>query len=276
METENTVGSRIMKRDPEAFEMLKFLIMRPGMYVGKVRLDYVEHLFTGYYLASRRYLGQNDKVDFLPSMELQYWLLHTQSAAIDGSISGTSLFYRCFGSRKMAFDYYKIFLDADIPDNPECVYSEILNYTYSHNIVDYSYFEEGLLKEELPPDYYQKSAQTVIDIIKEMINNAGLTYDELKVYIRKERLFNQVRFMFYGSEGWKDDSVIIANSENHERLVAMHAHVKGTSAAALRGCGCHVQDTMNYDDGVFPSGDMFTDEIAFITEYLQWRSKICL
>lgn len=109
-----------------------------------------------------------------------------------------------------------------------------------------------------------------------MINNAGFTYDKLKVYIRKERLFNQVRFIFCGSEGWKDDSGIIANPDNHERLVAMHAHVKSTSAEALRGCGCHVPDNMDYNDGAFPSADMLTDDIAFITGFSQWRSRICL
>lgn len=76
METRNTVGSRIKKQDLEAFEMLNSIIIRLGMYVGKTRLDYVEHLFTGYYLASKRYLGQNDKVDFLQVKNYNTSIIH--------------------------------------------------------------------------------------------------------------------------------------------------------------------------------------------------------
>ena len=150
METENTVGGRIEKQDPKAYELLQNIIKRPGMYVGIGRLDYVDNLFTGYYIG-RASLGQENGVVFLPHNELQYWLLHTQSASVDGNIHGRTLFYRCFGIREMAFENYKVFLNANLPDNPKDVYSGLWDYYNKHDIVPY-YFEDEA-KEELSPDY---------------------------------------------------------------------------------------------------------------------------
>ena len=106
-----------------------------------------------------------------------------------------------------------------------------------------------------------------------MISRANFVCEKLKIYIRKERLFNQVRFIFYENEVWKDDSEIIAKPENHELLIEMHASIKYTSAEALRDCGYYVVDTFDYDNDILPLGEMFTDEIAFHTKFLQWKSN---
>lgn len=265
METDSTFGGRIEKQDPEASAVLQMILKRPGMYVGSARFDYVEHLFGGYRLGR----GLEFELDFLPNNELQYWLLHTQSASVSGSISGTTLFYRCFGSREAAFENYKVFLNATILLDSNSVYSELWTYKEKHNIVPYYW------KKDMPPDYYPKLAQTVIDSIIKMIDHAELTYDKLKIYIRKERLFNQVRFLFHSDDKWVDDSEIIAKPKNHEFLIEMHVNAENTTSEALRNCGCDVFDTYNYDDNKLPIGDTFTDEAAsFSSEFLRWKDEV--
>ena len=171
----------------------------------------------------------------------------------------------------MALEKYNIFLNADIPNAPADVYWELWEYRKKHNIYGYL---SGYTPKELPANYYQKLAQAIIDNIMEMLRRDNLTYEKLKIYIRKERLFNQVRFIFFSSDGWIDDSEIIAKPENYEFLIAIHAMVTDVTATALRDCGCYVSDDIHYDNNVLPSGDMFTDAMTFHTEFLQWKQDI--
>jgi hypothetical protein len=259
--TENTVGGRIEKQDAEAFQLLQSLLNRPGMYVGEVRFDYIDFLFRGYCM------GRKSKIDFLPSRELQYWLFHTQSASLHGSLSGATLFYRCFGLRDIAFENYKAFLNASLPADCEKVEHQLYAYEEAHKTVRYDW------EDDIPADHYKKLAQSVYINIKEMLEKAGLFYDGIKIYIHKERLFNQVRFLFHGSNGWMTDSQIIIRPEYHEHLLAIHASTRNATVEGLRNCGYGVLDGGEYGDNILPSHDTFSDNITFFAEFNRWKDK---
>ncbi|MCL2082474.1 MAG: hypothetical protein FWH04_04460 [Oscillospiraceae bacterium] len=257
MNTAVTLGDRIKKQDPEAFELLQNVIGRPGMYVGEIRFDYIGHLFTGYYMGK----GENCKLNFLPNLELQHWLLHTQSATLDTlSLDGYTLFNRYFGAGKMAFEKYKEFLNVPMPQISQGVNSKLHDYCKKKNIICWD--DEV---PDVPSSYYLNLATEVLGIAKEMIGRVGLTYDKLRIYIRKERLYNNIRFMLYGKNGWSDDREIIAIPENHELLIEMHAKARVADAKTLRECGYDVVDAQNWCE--FSSDDMYT-------EYLRWKECI--
>ncbi|MCL2082472.1 MAG: hypothetical protein FWH04_04450 [Oscillospiraceae bacterium] len=260
MDTAVTLGGRIKKQDPEAFELLQNVIGRPGMFVGKIRFDYVEHFFAGYHT------GRGDGFEswFLPGNQLEYWLLHTQSVALDGSLGGEGLFYRYFGLEETSFKKYREFLNAPISEDSKSVNIELSDYDKNSKEIHYrdTFYEEG---EDVPPDNSLILAQGTVAAIKKMIDRADLTYEKLKIYIRRESSFNQIRFMLYGKNGWSDDREIIAIPENHELLIEMHAKARATTTEALRECGCDVVDAQHWFDP--PSGDMYT-------EYLRWKECI--
>jgi len=261
-ESENSLSNRIAEQDPEAYALLQEIMYKPALFVGSNRFDYVDFLFGGYCW------GRGSDIEFLPNAELQYWLLHTQSASIHGSITGSDLFYRCFGSRQTAFDNYRVFIHYKVPCNPNCVDSELYTYEEKHNTVRYEW------EDDVPPDHHDKLAQNVIENIHKMISIAGFSHDIIRIYVRKERLFNQIRFLFQNREDWIPDDEIISKPENHELLVAIHANARNATTESLRNLGCDVFDTLFYDNNSFPSADTFPDDITFASEYSHWKEKI--
>lgn len=281
----NTVGGNIEKQDPEAFQQLQSMLNRPALYIGVARFDYIDFLFSGYCWGRTGHPGE---IDFLPSRELQYWLLHTQSASLRGTIQGAALFYRCFGSRNTAFENYKAFFNAPLPADCEIddelyadghlryvyrhlykVDDELYAYEYAHNTIRYDREEDTLA------DHYIRQAQSVGTNIKEMLEKAALSYDEIKIYVHKETLFNQVRFLFHGSDGWTTDSQIIARPEYHTHLLAMHANARNTTAEALRHCGYDVFEGGGYENllSFHPFHDMFSDDMTFFSAFNRWKDK---
>ena len=257
----NTIGSRMKSQDKEAFSLLQKMINRPALFVGYNRFDYIDFFFSGYCI------GCKSDVSFLPSKEIQYWLLHTQSASLHGSINGVTLFYRCFGSRQMAFEKYKEFLETVMPENLNGVDDELYAYENEFNIVRYEW------ENDVPIDHYKKLAQAVSIDIRTMIDQTGLLYDEVRIFIRKEKMFNQVRFLFHGDYGWIDDSQIIVKPENHNFLIAIHANARNATAEDLCNCGYDVFDKTYYDNNVLPPHDAFMDWMSFFSEFTSWKEK---
>ncbi|MCL2082466.1 MAG: hypothetical protein FWH04_04420 [Oscillospiraceae bacterium] len=256
MNTAVTLGDKIKKQDPEAFELLQNVIGRPGMYVGKIRFDYVEHFFAGYYTGR----GDESLSWFLPNGLLEYWLFSTQSVSLSIPAGGLRLFYRYFGLEETAFEKYKEFLNESISEDVESICLKLQDYREKQNI---NCCDDEALR--VPSTYCLNLANEVFGVVKKMINRADLTYEKLKIYIRRESSFNQIRFMLYGKNGWSDDREIIAIPENHELLIEMHAKARATTTEALRECGCDVVDAQHWLDP--PSGDMYT-------EYLRWKECI--
>lgn len=125
----------------------------------------------------------------------------------------------------------------------------------------------------MQPDHNAKLAHSVIDNIRKMIVNSGVAYDELSVYVSKERLFTQVRFLYRYGQEWSSDSAIIADPDNHDLLIAIHANAKNASSDALRKCGCDVVDKQDYDFMFVPNMIDYADEKTFYSEYLQWKNE---
>jgi len=309
MSSQNTVADIISVKDPEAFDLLQKILERPAMFVGTPRFDYADHLFSGYCW------GRGTGVEFMPSKELQYWLLHTQSVSLYGEISGRSLFYRCFGTGQIAFDKYKEFLYAQMPEEWPVVNSgdpivksltscsqavdvEIYAYESNHNLVRHDLINDGIPKDNIDfvraakksikqhgevrydwadgdlHSHNMKLAKTTVDTVREMIKNSNIEFDELKIYVRKEQLFNQVRFLYRCGQEWLDDGAIITDPNNHNLLVAMHANAKNASADALRECECDVFDMQDYDFMFVPDAFVYADDKTFHSEFLQWKNGI--
>ena len=266
LDIENNLARQIAQQDIKAYTLLESIMQRPEIYVGSDRFDYVDQLYGGYCL------GRGMSIDYMPSFELQHWLLHTQSASLHGSISGRTLFYRCFGYRRQAFNQYREFLSMPIPhylgnNNVQPgIDEELRRYEDSHKIVRYVW------EDDTSSAHQNELAHAVIINIKSIISKAGVDYDDVKIYIRKERLFCQVRFAYHCSEGWIADDKIIQMMEAHEHLIAIHANARNTTSKALRDCGCYVSDKIVYDDNQL-SGDLFIDEITLCSEYMQWNQE---
>jgi hypothetical protein len=241
-----SVGERIKRQDSGFYDMLQKMTDRPCMYFGADRFDYFQLYLSGY--ADGCCMDRD--IQYFPCTGLQYWLLHTYSATIDGSIKGHSLFYRLFGVSRLAFDQYRLFLDSLVPSDPENVYDEIWNCTESLGIEScYPYDKEGEFSEE----YYNGLARDIVDTIKQMIRNTKVTYDQIKIYIRRENLFKQIRFILHTEDGWIDDSNALSLPENHSLLIEIHAKIRSTTAEALCNCGCEVFDEQFYDINKSPT-----------------------
>ena len=194
---------------------LKRVMERPGMYVGTNRLDYIQHLVTGYLLGS----------DSLPSYqinyEMQYWLLHTQGVVLQTtSGNGWLLFYRYFGTSDTAVGQFSKMLHADIPPSQ---YPADLHYS------DCSVAGE-VSKLYLDMRYGEKAKPTVEEIkaelhgaIQTMLAQQDEEYDEVRVYICDIDLYTQFRFVYHTSGGWRDDTLMLADPKNHAQIVRLHA-----------------------------------------------------
>lgn len=262
MQSKTTIAAKLSAQNPEAFALLEKIMSRPGMYVGTNRFDYVEHFLSGYSMG-------HDFIEWLPNIELQYWLLHAHSASLhSGSLHGRSLFSRCFGVGKIAFENYKTFIASSAQVIQQQVHSEIYAYEEKNKTVRYDW------EDDVPPDHEKNLAQTVLDGIHEMLRRTDMVCNKLKIYVRKEPVFCQVRFLFYGANGWTDDSKIIANPDNHSLLISIHANARNAKTDELKKCGCDVFDGQDYsDDGFFFTGKI-TDDMTFYMEHLRWKEKV--
>ena len=262
----NSVAKQIAQKDIEAYTLLESILGRPKKYVGVDRLDYIDHMFGGYCL------GRDIAIDYMPSKELQHWLLHTQSASLQGALSGRTLFYRCYGFRQQALNQYIRFLSASIQrcldhDREYAIDEELRSYEDNNQIIKYD-CEDGNIE-----DHKNRLAHAVIQSIEKQLRVCKIDYDDILVYVRKERLFCQVRFLYHSKDGWVDDSSIISMKESHEHLIALHANARNTTTEALCNCGCQVYDSIGYDDNQL-SRDSFFETISFNVEFNQWKQEL--
>jgi len=260
----NTVGNKIKTQDTEAYQTLMSILKEPHLYTGRSRFDYVDFLFQGYCK------GRKINIDFLPDSELQYWLLHTQSASIHSlELNGRALFYRCFGLGSFAFVNYISFLGTPLPLSLGSWVSEAIYwYEQRYKLVRHD------CEDDAPPDCSQKTAQSVRLIIQEMISQTGTLHDDIIIYIRKECLFTQVRFMFYVNNEWKDDTQIISKPEYHGHLIAIHAYARNSSVDNLRNLGYQVFGNTDYDDSALPLHDSLINKTTLSQHFTHWKYSL--
>ena len=203
---------------------------------------------------------------------MEHWLLHTQSATYNGSLTGHSLFSRCFGCEKEAFDAYRMYLHSCFPEGLESVWHTLFSFEDKHELD--RYYRE----DDVPPDHQQKLAQGVADAVWEMLRRDGQAYDQLKIYMRRDNYFLQIRFLFYGENGWQSDDELIVNPGNHDLLISMHAHGRNADEAVLKQYGFDVFDTRT-SPGEGRNGQWLhwmdlPYELSFATDYARWKSDI--
>ncbi len=93
-------------------DLIRSMMKRPALYVGKYRLDYFYHFLNGYFVSHSQTFPDSD---WAIEYDLEKWLLVNESASIRGaaSINSWSLFFVCFGVRDLAMSAFKRFLDGD-------------------------------------------------------------------------------------------------------------------------------------------------------------------
>ncbi len=259
---EYTFKNILKKQDLETFELLEQIFKRPGLYVGSPRFDYVNLYIDGFCD------GRRLETKLLPSKELQFWLLHTQSSSLHGTITGGTLFYRCFGVNKHAFENYKVFLNAPLPKEFQYVDEELYSYEKEHDIVKYKNESNEAISHNI------ELAKSIYSNIEKMINRSSYFFDEIKIYIKKERLFNQVRFMFKTNNEWIPDDEIIRDKANHDLLISIHATVRNATVENLRNCGYDVFESQNNYLNNLGRYDVFHDDLIFLTEYTKWKNNV--
>lgn len=259
MEARDTIAGRIASADPEAFDLLVKMLSRPAMFIGVSRFDYLQYFFDGYCK------GRNNSVNFMPDREIQYWLFHNYSASFSGDIKGDSLFYRCFGAEETAFEKYKELMYYGLDFCSGSVTDEIYAYEEEHDLVRYEW-------EDTEPGHFINLAKAVSDNIMQMIVSSGYRAEDIKVYIRKERLFTMVRFLYRSGSEWFDDRNIIADPENHKYLIAAHANAKCATADALKDMGYFVNDAKDKSFSFKPE-KIPEEEKTLDYGYLEWKNE---
>jgi len=278
MSNNMTIGEQMAEADPIGYNIERAVLDKPGLYFGVMRFDYLIVFMHGIDYA--RYEGILHKEipkrsnTFSYDASLQYWLLHTQSAALNsGAMHALELFYRCFGTKSTAFNKYREFLGAVIPHPMTTVCVELHAYENEHDLVRFDRFDNPHTEHDT------RVSQLFYDSIKEMIRDAGYECNEIQVFVRREMLFVQTRFIFHTHEGWVDDTELIAKAEYHDKLISMHALVRNASADSLRKIGCYVCDEVMFsnekgNNEVSDLGHLITDDTTFLSDYRRWREEI--
>jgi len=259
--------------EPKRTALLLKIMERPAMYFGTARFDYMDHFLFGYdfeqYERDLRKKRRNPRRKFYNDIRftMEYWLLHTQSATYQGSLTGWSLFARCFGCGQEALDAYRAYLCSCFPPDVTSVEYELYEYEDKHKV------QRPWLEDNMTPEQHEKNAEAAMESIQDILRRAKLMYDQLKVYIRRDACFFQVRFKFRSENGWTDDSALIMNPDNHDLLIAIHAHVRNTNEAALKQYGFDVFDTQDESDDQLARRDL-PYELSFASDYAKWKNTI--
>ena len=261
MQPSTPLIDRLAEHEPKRTALLLKIMERPGVLFGSPRFDYTMAFLDGYDYHEHEHHPKGFRRE---CQELQYWLLHTLSASFHGSLNGWSLFYRCFGCEEEAFDAYRAFLDASLPQDGDDVWFELNKYKSAHEIPYY-------IGNKTTPEKHQQMAQTVLDNITELLHRSEITYDQLKVYVRRDTCFLQVRFLYHSATGWTDDDALIAKPENHDLLIAIHAYAQNTSTKALQACGFDVLDTRRRKDRF---GHDRPYNLSFAFDYANWKNEL--
>ena len=149
---------------------------------------------------------------------------------------------------------------------------EISCFEKNHDLVRYDW------EDDIPNDFYDNMAKSFVADVEVLIENAGFIFDGLKIYIRREPLFTQVRFLFHTSDGWYDDVEIIAKDQNHDLLIGIIAKAQNCKADALIKFDCEVFEQVDFsnrleNNEISDMSHLITDEKTFLSQYLNWKNE---
>lgn len=207
----------------EAVSFLKFIMVRPGMYVGHNRLDMVKIFFDGW--------CRHQKSLWNINYDLERWMLFKESVCCDGSINGWNLFIETYGVAEAAMIKFKEFLENNIPTSI-CLTGR--NNTVNEHISKIWFsaaHPEGPIPRTIPYlDFIVSETATQEEIALELVRQIkriiGRDCNQIKVYMNTGRVVLQVRFIFDDGSGWKDSVSLIDTHDYYEKMVVLNAYVK--------------------------------------------------
>lgn len=206
----------------EGVSLLKNILSRPGVYVGRNRLDLIELFFQGWCM--------HQKTLWSISYDLKQWLFLNESVSGSCSLNGWSVFYETYGVTDIAVDRFREFLNTNEP-------ASVLDYgawdTATEHIgaICYAVLHPEGPKTELKPylDFSRNEEITeeefYLEIIRQVKRVIGRACERIKVYINSGRPVLQVRFLFWDDCGWRDGVSLNTASDYYEKMVALHGYI---------------------------------------------------
>lgn len=213
----------------EEYKVLKNLAVRPGMFVGANRLDYIERFLNGFLFYKREILKEESCWN--SNYEMQRWLFYKESVSIahGNVINGWSLMARCYGQEKRACEQFRAFMEeTPYPADKGKSVPTVAEHIY--RIYSYYFWEE----KEIVSDVFLQEAiniigtvnnsyESIIPFVKQMIPES---YEDLLIYVHYETYFLQIRFLYYNqAKGWVDNTALVNQEHYYRDLIILHAYV---------------------------------------------------
>lgn len=195
-------------------EFIKMILTRPGMFLDTIRLDYFEQFLRGWYMS---YYSRNPKLCWNSNYDLQIWCFQKQGAALKGAVSltGWSLFKRCFGIKEHALNLFKKYYEELIHH-----YTDKKEDTIGYLIAESSRF---LKDKEENRKTLESFSYTIVEMIKDMF---PIIDDKLVIYLYADDYYEQVRFVYQDSKKvWKDSLIFYEQERYKKKLIQLHAYI---------------------------------------------------
>lgn len=242
------------------------------MYVGEIRLDYIKCFLDGLSICK---IESNSEDIWAEDYELQYWIMAKHSACIRNmaTLNGWSLFFHCFGTRTTAMVHFSQYLHDNIPKPPFIKTILLHEMTAAYNV----YSLENKLKQDSKSLFAVKSL--IHEIIKGLIEEEDNDYDNIRIYIYRDRYFCQIRFVYHTPNGWRDDNQILAKVSNYNKFLRLHAAVEFIENEDIPSLSENNETFyfyLNYDNtpnehGLsIPNYDV-PDENSLYNKYIRWK-----
>ena len=254
---------------------VKELMRRPGLFVGTARLDYLLHFAAGSDLAGMIRKKDHPIRSWNVNVELQHWMLTRHSAIIrgDASLNAQSLFFRYFGTGTQALSEFSRYLHCD--EYPIIIFNDEAKNPISNTVY-------SLYQKEKDNRKSHSIKREVTSIIEEWISRDSQPHDEIRIYIRRVNYFTSIRFVYHTNQGWKDDTVILKDSECFPKLLKLHALLECLDDSELTILNerpskffVHADvSEINADHKMADIGHLMKDDDALVNQYEQWKISI--
>lgn len=207
----------------EAVALLKQIMIKPGMYVGRHRLDLVAIFFDGWRM--------HQKSLWSLSHDLKQWLFLRESVCGSSSLDGWCVFYQTYGMTDQAIIQFREFLESNVP-------SSVFEYGRWDTATEHvsaigasSLHLEGRIPGLAPfldfvYDDTTTEEEAYAEVIRQVKRVEGGEYKRIKVFINSGRVVEQVRFFFDAGLGWVDGVSLNTIPNYYEKMVVLHGYIK--------------------------------------------------
>ncbi|GEM_PF-5511334 len=207
----------------EAISLLNKILIRPGMFVGQHRLDFVEIYFAGW--------SAHQRSIWSLSYDLKQWLFLKESVCGSSSMDGWSVFYETYGVTEPAIARFREFMETNIP-------TSVFDHRQWDTVTEHvgTIWASALHPEgpraDLRPymDFDQKwvvnEDKVCAEVIRQVKRIAGSTCKRIKVFVHTGRAVAQVRFFFDDGSGWQDGISLNTTPDYYAKMVVLHGYLK--------------------------------------------------